>query len=229
MDEELFSQLTVEIDGSELKSKTYFNPAKDGKEAPICNEYDLYSERAVELFRKTLNPNRRASNLESTRPPQGKFTTQDLGQVCKAGRQDQAVHYRTLYQYQFVVARRSLVMSWLVLFPQQGLLYALRRIYLPQCKVMACIQSLWTLAWLLAKVTSPLEPSKLLANLFPSLWWFQLILRALLTPQVVHTPLLLPNLAPPAIAPTTSIKLQLLLKLSELRSSLESATIGPLL
>jgi len=62
VDEELFSQLTADNNGSELKSCTYSNKSKDGGETRLFTRFELYSERAVELFQKTFPPNRRQSN-----------------------------------------------------------------------------------------------------------------------------------------------------------------------
>jgi len=62
VDEELFSQLTADNNGSELKSCTYPNKSKGSGEARLFTRFELYSERAVELFRKTFPPNHRQSN-----------------------------------------------------------------------------------------------------------------------------------------------------------------------
>lgn len=65
VDKELFSQLTDDINGSELKSCTYLNKPKDGRDARFCTKFELYSARAVELFLKTFPLNRRASNPDA--------------------------------------------------------------------------------------------------------------------------------------------------------------------
>ena len=62
VDKELFSQITADVHGSELKSCTYFNKAKDDRAARFCTKFELYSVRALELFRKTFPLNHRASN-----------------------------------------------------------------------------------------------------------------------------------------------------------------------
>ncbi|KAL4514487.1 hypothetical protein Ndes2526A_g03955 [Nannochloris sp. 'desiccata'] len=61
---ELFSQLTADINGSELKSSTHLNKSKDGGEHRMFTKFELYSARAVDLFQKTFPLNRRVSNPE---------------------------------------------------------------------------------------------------------------------------------------------------------------------